>query len=51
VMIATFVSKFQDGQRKNFLSEGWGLGLQKCTNDPEVWMFPFCEDVVWIISH
>jgi len=50
-MIATFVSKCKDGQRKNFLSEGWGVGLQKPTNDPEVWMFPFCADVViWTIK-
>jgi hypothetical protein len=52
LMIAIVVSKCQDGQRKNFLSEGLGVGLQKPTNYHEVWMLPFYVDVViWIISH
>lgn len=49
--MVTVVSNCQDGQRKNFLLEGWGVGLQKPINDHEVCMFPFCADVViWIMS-
>jgi hypothetical protein len=44
--MVTVVSNCQEGQRKNFLLEGWGVGLQKPSNDHEVCMFPFCADVV-----